>query len=386
MADAETAETCRDIEQMRADELAPIVGSALRNPAARVVKGWTATQFKTSSRGSGTLGFILVTGTAAVGGHIEDWSLVVKVVDTRLEEGFVSSAREVAVFRSGFLQRLKGSLKGIPCHGITERANGRVLLWLQDMRGATLPPWSTENFVSAARAVGHFNGSWPESAAPTEDWLDRTLATSRPRIGLQPEFAARVESKRGHEVLRRVGAGIGEHRLYSVAAEFAGIVKASHRLPRVVTHNDCHPRNLYISKGSDNAVATYAADWSSIGLGPVGLDGGTLIAGGMTRSEREAIQAADVESAVFSSYVRGLRDAGYEFDRDHVRLGFLSNLVIWVFGYAVIASDIPDRGPWAVGWAEQFEADGNELVEQLALRLKLFMPLFDEAVALARDR
>jgi hypothetical protein len=129
---------------------------------------------------------------------------------------------------------------------------------------------------------------------------------------------------------------------------------------------------------------TYVIDWASVGLGPVGLDGGTLAGGGLIWTENEARLIAEIEGRMFSEYLGGLRDSGYTYKRDEVRLGFLSNFIIYVAGYAMTAVGFPDS-PIAQGWPRRFGVKGDEFFDQLALRLGMFMPLFDEAVSLARQ-
>jgi len=379
---------CTEIEQMPLAEIQPIARAAVGDDNAAAQPGWSASPMNASSVGSGTLGFIVATGEVSAGATAGPWRSVVKVLDPNADGffKFVSPRREIEVFRSGFLPSLTGNLQGVPCHGITDRPDGVVLLWLKDLSNATLPPWSKENFITAARHLGQFNGSWPEERAPVDDWLDRTFITNRPQLVLNRSWDDLLLEVSEHPVIDRVSARIGRDKLFAMVDEFREIASASAKLPRVVTHNDAHSRNMYIDTDDAGHEITYLADWASVGLGPVGLDGGTLAGGGLIWREEEARLVHENESLIFESYLEGLRDAEWAIDLPAVRLGYLSNFAIYPLAHAMAAAQTAGAGGnFAKEFPSRFGLEGDEFIDQLALRLELFMPLFDEAVELARE-
>lgn len=101
-------------------------------------------------------------------------------------------------------------------------------------------------------------------------------------------------------------------RLWAASAEF----------PLMISHNDCHTRNLFINHRDESELI--AVDWASVGLTPAGVDGGSLITSGLTWGREEARLVVDVEQQTFDSYYEGLVEAGWQRPRDQVRLVFLT--------------------------------------------------------------
>lgn len=371
---------------MEAGQLTPIVRGVVGDQSAVVRDRWSADPMEASSIGSGTVGFVKVAGLAQVRGEDKSWSIVIKALDTKVSGDFTSPQREVDAFRSGFFESLNGGLRAVPCHGITSTSEGLTLLWLSDLSGSTKPPWTKEEFITAARHVGHFNGSWPAGAAPAGTWLDRQYKTNRPSAAAAWRLGEKLAGVREHPVIHALSAGVGREKLLSLPEEFNEIAEAASRLPRVITHNDCHPRNLFLDTDRSGAPVTYAIDWSSVGLGPVGLDGGNVAGGGMNWRGDEARLVRSSEPSIFEAYLEGLRSSGYAFDLPEVRLGYLSNFVAYLLAYVVAGMQTARGGSSASHYAARFQLEGDAFVEELAVRLELYLPLFDEALGLARHR
>jgi hypothetical protein len=268
-------------------------------------------------------------------------------------------------------------MTSVRCHQITDLPDV-TLLWLADM-GESIPyPWGLEEFVSAAYQTGLFNGSWPESSAPVGDWLDRKFVTHRPSWILRNEsFSALI----GTDMITAATAfteRAGIPAPGELLGRFKEVVESSLKVPLVVSHNDLHSRNAFMQIESSGLVM-YGIDWASIGLSPVGLDGGTLVAGAMIWRDEEAHLIADIEGEMFDEYTNGLTDAGLDHNRDQVRLGYLSNILPYILGY--VRSGVKPIGYWI----PRFGTQGEEFQEQITQRLRIFMPLFDEAVVLARQ-
>jgi len=90
------------------------------------------------------------------------------------------------------------------------------------------------------------------------------------------------------------------------------ISEACKRLPQVVNHNDLHARNMFIDIDDSGNRTSYAIDWASVGIGLIGLDGGTLAGGEIGWKEHQAIQLAEIEGQMFESYMEELKES--EFD------------------------------------------------------------------------
>jgi hypothetical protein len=297
-------------------------------------------------------------------------------------ESFTTPAREVNAFRSGFFDRLEDGLRAAPCHGISE-LEGTTLLWLEDLSEARPHPWGRDEFITASREIGRFNGGWPAGRAPRDDWFDRELKTNRPLAGIRSGWLDKLQDPGSSPEVVELAARLGPDRMPRMNGEYAGIVRSMVGLPRVVCHNDSHSRNLFIRDEGESTPVVYAVDWAAVGLGPVGIDGGTLAGGGLIWAEEEARLIADIEADMFDAYLAGLSDAGYEFDRDEVRLGYLSNLLPYIHMYVMGVVLLPEGGWTIESHSRRFGVEPAGLLEQYFLRLQLFMPMYDEAVTLA---
>jgi hypothetical protein len=372
----------RSIERMRIDQITPIVQKAVGDETALIAPGWTVNTLSVNSIGIDTAGFLRVSGKAKTGGIDTNWSLVVKALnvaesgpETRVS--FTSGARELDAFRSGFLEADGHGMTAVRCHQVTELTDA-ALLWLEDMDGAIPYPWGREEFISAAYQVGQFNGSWPENRAPDEEWFDRDFITNRPSTVVRQDwFSTMIHpdfTTDAAEFTKRADAPSPAVLLHG----FNEVVASSLKIPLVVSHNDLHSRNSFM-RSESRGQSMYGIDWASIGLSPVGLDGGTLVAGAMIWRYEEASLIADIETEMFARYTSGLTDVGFVHNPDEVRLGWLSNILPYILGFALC-------GVQPIGyWIPRFGVEGDEFLEQNAVRLRMFMPLFDEAVALARQ-
>jgi hypothetical protein len=376
------------IERMTVDEIAPIVRSAVGDESAVVDPGWTVETMSVDSIGMGTLGFLKIEGRVMISGAGSKWSSVVKTMDVEAdsqfasyEGSFASQHREIQAYTSGFFDSLDGYLQAAPCHGITQFADA-TLLWLEDLSDSVQHPWGKKEFLESAYNIGYFNGSWPEDRAPSGTWLDRDFITNRPKFMMDGPWIDDFLNPRNKLVVTEVCREAGISTIARMPAEYAEVVASHARLPRVLTHNDLHSRNAFF-RYEPQAAMMYVIDWASVGLGPVGLDGGTLAGGGTIWGENEARLIAEIEGQMFSEYVRGLNDSGYSYKRDEVRLGFLSNFTIYVRGF-IRAAIVPDSGV-ARQYSTRFGVEGDEFFAHLTTRLRTFMTLFDEAVSLARQ-
>lgn len=368
----------RSIEQMPIDQITPIVQKAVGDETALIALGWKVVALSVDSIGIDTAGFLRVSGKAKTGGTDTNWSLVVKAVNI-VEPGsesrvsFTSGAREVDAFRSGFLDSDSRGMTAVRCHQVTEFADA-ALLWLEDMDGAIPYPWGRDEFISAAYQIGQFNGNWPENRAPDEKWLDREFITNRPSTAVRMGAPDAFFTIAAAEFTKRADAPSPTVLIHG----FNEVVESSLKVPLVVSHNDLHSRNSFM-RSEVRGQVMYGIDWASIGLSPVGLDGGTLVAGAMIWRYEEASLIADIETEMFAQYTSGLTDVGFGHNPDQARLGWLSNILPYVLGFALCGVRPIEY------WIPRFGVEGDEFLEQNAVRLRMFIPLFHEAVALAKQ-
>ncbi len=266
----------RSIEQMPIDEIAPIVRSSVGDASAVVEPGWTVEPMSVISIGLGTLGFLKVQGLVGSKKDLVEWDFVIKVLDTsqtsnsRGHINFNLPAREVGVFESDFFDLLDGGFQAAPCHGITQSGDA-TLLWMEDLSDSAQHPWGQKEFLNAARHVGFFNGRWPEISAPEADWLDRDLITNRPMNFVQGGSFDLMKNSGKAPVVVDLAARSRVAGIENMYSEFVEVTRTLVAMPRTVCHNDFHSRNAF-QRREVNGSVTYAIDWASVGLGPVGID------------------------------------------------------------------------------------------------------------------
>ena len=379
----------RSIEQMPIDEIAPIVRSAVGDDTAVVEPGWTVETLSAESIGQGTVGILRTKLIATVSNRVVESSLIIKVVNRNAIaefEGvagtFNSPEREIKAYESGFFDRLNGGFRAAPCHGITRSGNAD-LLWMEDLSDSVAYPWGADEFLLSAHDVGVFNGTWPEERAPEGDWLDREFITNQPTFYFGSGYLDPVADPKNKTVLNELTRRSGVKNPENMLGGFSEIVETISGLPRGVNHNDFHSRNAFFRYEKQGPI-TYAIDWATAGLGPIGFDCGTLTGGSLIWTENEARLIAEIEGQMFAEYLSGLAEAGYSYDRDVVRLGSLSSVVVYITGQALVAA-LPPESPTTKRITKRFGVEGDEFFDQLALRLRMFKPLFDEAVSLARQ-
>jgi len=80
--------------------------------------------------------------------------------------------------------------------------------------------------------------------------------------------------------------------------------------------------NLFAVRRLDGQLETVAVDWEQVGPASAGADISTLVFGTMRRCEFDAERATELDKTVFTGYVAGLREAGWQGRVEEIRLGF----------------------------------------------------------------
>lgn len=263
----------------------------------------------------------------------DDWSLVLKLVRHGAgahenwqsgddEEHWYYWRREPLAYESGLLASLGGQLRPPQCRLVTDRDDGSVALWLEDVAGDPGSTWPLHQYRRAARHLGQAQGEFaagrplPPYRWLSRDWLraylsqrdgdhalvDDAAAWTRPRVAqwLSPSLAA---------PLREMRAG---------QAEF---LAALDELPRTLCHLDLHPANLFAASGE-----TVLIDWSFVGIGALGEDAGNLVPDAVLDFHVQPSQVDALFDAVLQGYVEGLQDAGWRGSSELVRLGMSATI------------------------------------------------------------
>ena len=317
--------------------LTPLVRHSLGNNSADVTD-WHYAPIEGGF--GGAYGVYRFQGQVQSNGQIQNWSLVLKAVGpetgSREPSAWNYWKREVLAYQSGLLNDLPGDLVAPRCIEVTEYPGQKYWLWLEDIIGNQA--WVWEHFGLAARHLGQFNGAYlTGKPIPDRPWfvagqLRDRLARAEPgiselpRLSKQPQFSGLLSADRMDRLLK----------LWPDRQRFLARLD---QLPRTLCHHDADQRNLIARRGPKGQAQTVAVDWAQMGWGVPGEDLGCLLLG-LRFYEIDINRVAAFDDLIFSGYLAGLRDVGWEGDETQVR-----------FGYAATVSLAGIAGP-AIKWPQ----------------------------------
>lgn len=370
------------------DQQKQIIEAAGHAISGSSIRDWSVDSLSATSIGLGTLGFLRVSATVQAHDADSTWSSVVKVIDGAADEewgDFATPTREIEAYRSGFLADLTTGLQAAPCYRMDDRPDGTVLLWLKDMSGLDSPPWSVDQFVTTARHIGQFNGSWPERRIPEFAWIGKYETSDRRRLGIKftPATRSRLEKTKQTREVTNAFSGVGFSRVVQLLDDLRQLVAATDGLPRTLAHGDCHARNLFPDHSSATNQVTYGIDWATIFEAPIGIDAGALFGSSLSWGMDEFETAFSSDQEIFGAYIEGLEDSEVELNRDAVRVTYVSAMA----GYAIQIAGLPTLIATNDGRLEprlaRWGVDKEVALEQVGIRLNAMISLVDEALSLA---
>jgi hypothetical protein len=333
-----------------------------------------------------------VTGLALVDRHeVVPWSSVVKIIrQTAVDERgeTASSTREILAYRSGLLIDLPGPLRAPRVLEIDED-DGAVWLWLEDLKDIYARRWPLEQFGLAARHLGLFNGAYLVSrAVPMDPWLNYWLSRHQAELhtGLErsPTYWELQQLVRHPLVQRLLGATIAT-RTAQLVQDQAQFVDALSQLPQTLCHHESSLANLFAVRRSDGQIETVAVDWEQVGPASTGADISTLVFGTMRRCEFDADRATELDEAVFSGYVAGLRAAGWDGDVQQVRLGYTAAIALrWSF-LASALGELLEGAPQVQHPSQGWRVTPDAAVRQWVRLIGFTLDRADEARRLVGD-
>lgn len=261
-------------------------------------------------------------------------SLVLKILYPRPDETEDSPyywKREFELYRSGILADLpRDSFVPPRVYALEEREDA-CWIWMEDIQDSKRA-WALDDFADIAERLGRFNGAWmahaPFSSATwlSQSWhaaivpalsdcfsqLNQLLEQPLARVTLPLEARAEIES-------------IWRDRAIFMAALSC--------LPRTFCHYDAFRRNILFRDGD-----AILLDWALAGVGAIGEDLVSLVAVSLYYEGYTPTYAAELDDMVFSSYMRGLRQAGWTGAERLARIGYTCGMTLR--GLAGVKQDI----------------------------------------------
>ncbi|OGO65578.1 MAG: hypothetical protein A2029_08370 [Chloroflexi bacterium RBG_19FT_COMBO_47_9] len=304
--------------------LTDLVAKALKRPALQITD-WKVQPIHGGVEWGSAV--FRLQGEARDGNETISWSVILKTIkatEKAINQGGIWYwKREALAYQSGLLHHLPGGNISAPaCYEVSERPDGLLWLWLEDIKDDVSSPWPIEQYALTARHLGQFNGAYltgqsiPSDAWIAHNWLRMYVENAKPAV----EF---VYKNTKHPIVTHMLPGNTLAQFLAIWEEHDQILNKLESLPQVFSHQDAFRRNLFTRGGR-----TIAIDWGYMGNTPVGAELVALIAGSLGFFEIPAEQVMEMDRLCFEGYLQGLRDAGWNGDPKIVRTGYAVSLML----------------------------------------------------------
>lgn len=279
--------------------------------------------------------------------------------------------REPLAYRSGLAASAYGG-SGIRAPHLLaayDRPGGGVALWLEDAVGEPGEQWDVAAMAGFAQALGRGQGRYLAGRRlPDDGWLSRRwirqYVAAKPVDGSPP----------GDDAYGDLRPGLA--RLWTDRGRLLDVVEA---LPQTLCHLDVWPKNLIRSAGGYVLL-----DWSFVGIGAVGEDAGNLVPDCVWDGFLPTAVLPEMAEAVWTGYLRGLREAGWSGDERLARLGFTAGGAVkyaWLAEWSLRRLAAGDLGSYG-GYST---VEPQRLLQTYAEVFRLLLDWADEARALAAE-
>jgi hypothetical protein len=269
-------------------------------------------------------------GSALAAGETLPWSLILKVIqatpgNAQDPQDVRYWKREALAYQSGLLSDLPGGLVPPRCYGATERPDGTVWIWMEDVRDEVHEQWPLDYYGTVARCLGQFNGAYLTGRPlPDRPWLSRKhlrkyVERAAPAIDL-------LLNSMDHPLIQRALPGISAEFVQNIWEERHAILEAVECLPQTFCHLDAFRRNLFSRHAADGNDQVVAVDWSMLGIAAVGEEIAPLVNASVSFGAVSPKDELELERIVLEGYLDGLRDAGWQGDPNLVRFGYAATL------------------------------------------------------------
>lgn len=314
--------------------LTPIVRQALHREKFQILD-WQVSQLGGGAGNPVSVGLYRFHGRGQEQDEPLTWSVILKIIQSPANAGWVNMGegddqshwnywkRELLVYQSGLLDTLPEGLAAPRCYDAAELPGNVARLWLEDIVAANWSDWPLDRYALTARHLGRLNGLYLAARAlPSFPWL--SLHRTRQWVATLPWRTIPWEHPR---LLQRYPRP-EENPFRRMLLENERFLARLDFLPQTVCHGDTYPTNFISRHSNAGQGQTVALDWALMGIAPLGDDLGQLVFGAQTNLNEA--QPADVEMALFESYLDGLRDSGCQVDPQRVRFGYTASAALRV--------------------------------------------------------
>jgi hypothetical protein len=245
---------------------------------------------------------------------------------------------EAIVYRSDLADRLPDGLTTPRALGVFDLDATSSSIWLEEVpaRPAT---WDLPRYERAAYLLGRFAGSAalaPLAGLRDIEWSLDTYANGRLAIQVVPILMS--DDIWRHPLCAAFDAEL-RSRLRAAGASSMALAAEADALPYLLSHGDACPNNLLAGEQDDDLVMIDFGFW---GGAPVGFDLTQLLVGDVQIGKRSAEGLAELDEAILTAYVAGLRAEGCDIPEAVVRRGHALCLLMMT-GLSAPPLDLFDR-------------------------------------------
>ena len=273
-----------------------------------------------------------VSGHAAVRGERAPFRIFVKQVQSWARHPFFAFVpeefRELAaasvpwrteaeVYRADLGELLPAGLSLPRALGVFDLDETSAAIWLEEVPTRTAS-WDRARHERAAYLLGRLAASpWlaPYTRLRDVDWTMKSYAEGRLDVQVVPLLMA---DEIWQHPLTRAFDGELRERLRAVAGRAHELAAEADALPFLLSHGDACPNNLMAAEHDDELVMIDFGFW---GAAPVGFDLTQLLVGDVQIGRRAADGLAELDEAIVTAYLAGLRAEGADVSEAQVRRG-----------------------------------------------------------------
>ncbi|AZS16602.1 phosphotransferase [Paenibacillus lutimineralis] len=310
--------------------------------------------------------------------ELKPWCVILKIIkpDSEEKDNFVHHnywRREALVFESGVLKELPNSIYTAKSYLVEEQQDGTIWLWMEYVEGEYA--YTIEQFSYIARQLGRFNGAYLEGAKklPEHEWICRAWLKSWTTASRKyaPNMEAYV-SRISIENIQSTWAWYQE-----VLKNIDSLLDSLQHLPRVLAHQDLSQMNMLLVTKESSESHLVLIDWQFMSISGIGEDLGKLCGVNMSLGTIPPSQYQMFQNSLFTSYIEGLREMGWQGDARVAQYGFCLSTAL--------------RSVWEVpqffSILSKLEEEPNntklrEKLNQLDSIIKIHKKLIEEAILL----
>ena len=369
------------------------VRQALRSTTAEIYQ-WEHQAISYINTEEANLGLHRFKGIAKAGGEQRPWSIVLKAVHAPVNETDPTHwnyhRREILAYEEGLLNNLPGGISAPRCLGVNKYSDGVCWLWLEDIKSPSSSDWTVAEYGKAARHLGQFNGAYltghtlPDFPWLSQIWMRGWLSYYEGDCRKVLELI-RDEHFLEQPLLRSAFPCSITDEVMRLWASHSALLTSLDQLPRTFCHLDAYRPNLFIHRDAQGSSQTLAIDWVFTGIASVGEEIANLLTASLIWFEYDAVEAKSLDEAIFSGYLNGLRDTGWQGDSQFARLGYTAACALrWgVVGlwWMQDMSDPINRAELETHWNRPL----REMVSQWARTTYYILDLAGEAYRLQQD-